>query len=110
MSIPSITCPHCGLTSCNKHDIESRYCGKCGYIDADQSAPPGIPGVSPKWRQPTPAMQVEAVLASLEGHLYLFESGITSSAKFGPVVARALADLKELVPHLKGATWEREEY
>jgi hypothetical protein len=26
---PSITCPACGLTSYNPHDIEQRYCGHC---------------------------------------------------------------------------------
>jgi hypothetical protein len=109
MSVPSITCPHCQETYYSRANIESRYCDKCGYIDADQDAPPGIPGVSPKWRQPTPGMQVQAVLAALEGHLYLFEAGIAPAAKFGPSVARALADLKELVPHLEGATWEEKE-
>lgn len=25
----SITCPKCGMTSCNTGDIKHRYCGRC---------------------------------------------------------------------------------
>ena len=26
---PYITCPHCGMTSYNVHDIQEGYCGNC---------------------------------------------------------------------------------
>jgi hypothetical protein len=28
-SLPSFTCPRCGRTSYNPHDIRERYCGAC---------------------------------------------------------------------------------
>ena len=28
-TLPSITCPRCGATSYNRHDIEQEYCGSC---------------------------------------------------------------------------------
>jgi hypothetical protein len=27
--VPSITCPRCGMTSYNPHDIEDGFCGNC---------------------------------------------------------------------------------
>lgn len=34
---PTITCPRCGMTSGNPHDVEEGYCGNCG----DWTAPEG---------------------------------------------------------------------
>jgi len=28
-SAPSISCPRCGMTSCNPNDIREGYCGNC---------------------------------------------------------------------------------
>lgn len=34
--VDSLTCPHCGYTSYNPHDITERYCGHCHIFLADQ--------------------------------------------------------------------------
>lgn len=83
----SITCPKCEKRSFNKNDIDSKYCGACGYHDAPEHAPPGIPGVSPKFRQPTPAMQLRADLGALEGTISNWQDGISGE---GDVIYRFL--------------------
>lgn len=108
MGAPSITCPHCGLTSYLRSDIQSRYCGKCGYIDADRSVPPGIPGKSAKWRQPTPLMQLQATLASFEGIAYVWKEGMTPDSKFKAMLDRFLDDARELMPHVINGDWKKD--
>lgn len=36
---PSITCPRCGRTSFNTHDIAERYCGACHRFYDEGDAP-----------------------------------------------------------------------
>lgn len=43
---PSITCPKCGATSYNPHDIAEQYCGRCNRFHD------GIGGLLPKQRPP----------------------------------------------------------
>lgn len=35
----AIKCLECGLTSYNMHDVQQRYCGKCGYHGPEQNRP-----------------------------------------------------------------------
>lgn len=41
---PSITCPDCGLTSYNPHDIAQKYCGFCHWWTSD----PDLAGLKPE--------------------------------------------------------------
>lgn len=107
MSTPSITCPHCGLKSYLKADIQARYCGRCGYHDADRSVPPGIPGKSPKWRQPEPLMQLQSVLSSFEAQAFLWKEDMLTDGAFQQMLDRHFADIRELVPHVKNGTWKK---
>jgi hypothetical protein len=102
---PSITCPKCERVSYNPGDIKNQYCGACGYHDAPPGAPPGIPGVSPKFRQPTPAMQVVAELAGLDGNFHNWREGILPQFEWNERVERYLANMRELLPHLEAGTW-----
>lgn len=104
----NIQCPKCKRVSYSRGDIENKYCAKCGYHDADSSTPPGVPGKSAKWRQPTPSMQVEALLSCLEGTFYCWKEGIGSPGKLQEVLERHIDDMKELVPHLRAAQWKKE--
>lgn len=108
MNRPSITCPHCGLKSFLKADISARYCGKCGYHDADLSVPPGIPGRSAKWRQPTPLMQLEATIATFEAQSYLWKEDLTTDGVYTQLLDRFHADVRELMPHVKNGNWKKE--
>jgi hypothetical protein len=38
MAEPSITCPRCGATSYNPHDLAHRYCGRCHAFHDDPAA------------------------------------------------------------------------
>lgn len=100
-----ITCPKCERVSVNPGDIKHRYCGVCGFHDAPVGAPEGIPGVSPKFRQPTPAMQVVAEYAGLEGNFHNWKEGILSLSEWKDRVERHLANMRELLPHLRAGTW-----
>ncbi|MGD9726483.1 MAG: hypothetical protein AB7L09_02935 [Nitrospira sp.] len=93
----SITCPKCGLVSRLPGDIEFRYCGTCGYHDTPDGTPNGIPGVSAKFRQPTPAMQLGVELMSLDGELAIWEEGMTSDERLASHVKRFLADVREVL-------------
>jgi len=42
MNASSITCPQCGLTSYNPHDIVNRYCGNCHAFHDDMAGDPEI--------------------------------------------------------------------
>lgn len=97
----SITCPKCELTSRHRGDVQSRYCRKCGFHDAPLDAPMGVPGVSAKFRQPTPAMQVQAMIMGFEGQFHNWTSGIVNNLDLRVTVERFLNDFKELYPHLE---------
>jgi hypothetical protein len=106
---PSITCPKCERVSYHPGDINAQYCGDCGYHDAPPGAPPGIPGVSPKFRQPTPAMQLAAEFCSIEGSFYCWKEGIVPQDEWNVRVERHLANMRELLPHLEAGTWQNPE-
>lgn len=101
----SITCPKCELVSYLPGDISARYCGKCGYHDSLANTTPGIPGVSAKFRQPTPLMQLQACIATLEGNYFCWKEGITTSDHFRLVTDRVFADIQEIQPHLRNGGW-----
>jgi hypothetical protein len=80
----------------------ARYCVDCGYHDADHDAPPGIPGVSPKFRQPTPVMQLMAECGSVEGSFYSYEDlKIVSLDTFAERFHRHTDRIKEILRHMK---------
>jgi hypothetical protein len=102
---PSITCPKCKLVSHLPADVDFRYCGKCGYHDALHNIVPGIPGVSAKFRQPTPLMQLQAEIAALEGNYYCWSEGIVPEDRFRLLANRFFENVRELQPHLKNGEW-----
>lgn len=104
---PSITCPKCERKSYNSNDIDYRYCGDCGYMDVPEGTPEGIPGVSPKWRQPTPTMQLKAVCGSLEGHFVNWREGIISNEQFQFRFERHMKDIRELHGYVAKGEWPR---
>jgi ribosomal protein S27AE len=109
VSKESVICPKCGLKSYLPGDIESRYCGKCGYHDSLHNTTPGVPGVSAKFRQPTPLMQLQATLSALEGNYYCWSEGLTPEARFRLITDRLFADIRELQPHLNNGAWLKPE-
>ena len=91
----SIVCPKCDRESFDENDIKWKFCSQCGYHDA-VDGPPGIPGVSPKFRQPTPAMQIKAEISSLEGSFHNWQSQVTSTDAFVQRLQRTMNDLMEI--------------
>jgi hypothetical protein len=110
MSGPSITCPKCRRPSFNESDIEFKYCGACGYHDAPEDAPLGVPGVSAKFRQPSPVMQLRAEYSSIEGNFSIWQDEIISDTKFTERLHRHLANVKEICEHMertgRADSWE----
>jgi len=102
---PSITCPKCEQVSYLRGDIENKYCGKCGYHDALHNTQPGIPGVSAKFRQPTPLMQLQATLSGVKGLIGNYDYGIGDKDSLFLLMRRALDDVDELIPHLERGYW-----
>lgn len=102
---PNITCPKCELVSYLPSDVQNRYCGKCGYHDALHNTTPGIPGVSAKFRQPTPIMQLQAEIAAMEGNYYCWSEGIMPESRFRLLADRFFDNVRELQPHLKQGRW-----
>lgn len=98
---PSITCPKCHRSSFNEGDISSKYCGGCGYHDAPVDAPLGVPGVSAKWRQPTPVMQLRAELGGLEGSVSNWQDGITEEGDMIYRLLRYQQGVKEILDHME---------
>jgi hypothetical protein len=96
-----ITCPNCGLISFNEDDIKNKYCRDCGYHSALPGAPPGVPGASAKWRQPSPIMELRAICMSLEGHYSNWKDGITDSIKFEMRFEQHIKDIREIYGHIE---------
>jgi ribosomal protein S27AE len=106
MKTPSITCPKCKRKSTLADDIKHRFCGKCGYHDALGNTAPGVPGVSAKFRQPTPLMQLQAEIAALEGHFYVWTDGhISDAERFKLYAKRFFENVQELQPYLRHGAW-----
>jgi hypothetical protein len=100
-----ITCPKCEITSYLPADVDNRYCGRCGYHDSLHNTTPGIPGVSAKFRQPTPVMQLQAELASMEGNYYCFSENLMPRERFDLLMERHFENIRELHPHLDNGAW-----
>ena len=77
-----IVCPKCDRRAFSKSDIKWKFCPKCGYHDVPDGTPEGIPGVSAKFRQPTPSMQLVADYAGLEGIFHNWQEEITGLSEF----------------------------
>ena len=96
----SIVCPKCSRRSFNEMDIRSKYCVSCSYHDAPIDAPPGIPGVSAKFRQPTPTMQLKAELMSIDGSFANCQGGIISLNQFAERQTLHYDRIKEILGHM----------
>lgn len=96
-----IVCPKCKRRSYHKMDISCEYCPSCGYHDSPVDAPLGVPGVSAKWRQPTPTMQLRAEWASMQGHFENWREKIISDADFEESLDRHIASIKEIHDHVE---------
>ena len=59
-----------------------------------------------RWKQATPADQLQVILGSLEGHLSNWEDGIISAEKFQSRAREHLLDLQILLPHLRSGEWK----
>lgn len=101
----SVTCPKCARVSTYASDILMRYCATCGYHDAALDTPHGIPGVSPKFRQPTPAMEFQALFTSFNGYFLNWVEGIIESSVLRVAYTRYRDDVAELFPHLENGDW-----
>jgi len=97
----SITCPKCDKTSFNHNDLRANYCGDCGYHDAPEDAPLGVPGVSAKFRQPTPVMQLRAEYAAIEGNFSIWQDGIITAGQLSERFDRHLGNVKDVCEHME---------
>jgi len=96
----AIVCPKCSRRSFNEMDIRSKYCGSCGYHDAPIDALPGIPGVSAKFRQPTPIMQLKVELMSINGSFANCQEEIISLSQFAERRQQHYDRIEEILGHM----------
>jgi hypothetical protein len=61
---------------------------------------------NPLWKQPTPMMQLRAILASAEGHSSIHESGIISDHQFIDVSKLHINELMNLLPYVEKGSWK----
>ena len=101
----SITCPKCERVSHHPGDIQHHYCSKCGYHDSLHVTKLGVPGVSAKFRQPTPSMALQALLSSFGGTFDNWVEGITSDVDLRVAFERFRDDVIELNEHLASGEW-----
>jgi len=105
---PNITCPKCNRISYHRGDIKHSYCNACGYHDSLENTVPGVPGISARWRQPTPAMQLQAVMGAFEGHFSNWVAGITPALDLRVEFRRTMEQVQDLSRHLEAGGWIHE--
>jgi len=96
-----IICPKCDRKSFDEGDIKWKFCSTCGYHDTLSAAIPGIPGISPKWRQSTPGRQLKTTLMSLEGHFTNWKEGIIRASTFQMRLKQHIKDIKDISAHME---------
>lgn len=60
----------------------------------------------PEWKQPTPEMQLQVILMSIQGHCENYQEGIIDIEKFGEVCRDHNAQLVELMPYVGTGSWD----
>jgi hypothetical protein len=59
----------------------------------------------PRWKQPTPVMQLRTILGSLEGHLSNQESGVITDAAYIVYAQEHTYQLLNLLPFIEQGHW-----
>jgi len=60
----------------------------------------------PRWRQPTPIMQLRAVLASLDGNKQVHIEGIIIDVQYMRRVDEHIEQLMNLLPFVEKGNWQ----